>query len=114
MQDWKMTDKVAGVEFGGLVNDGLEIGRLRKDIEQIVYKEEQKDCLGLFGGKNSEKWGKKKKNSPECERKGSVRLLHFCFVFNGKFTAAAHQQYIRDLHPLLNLNHNSNILPIIP
>jgi len=24
LKDWKMTDKVAGVEFAGLENDGLE------------------------------------------------------------------------------------------
>ena len=77
MQDWKVTDKVAGVEFGGLENDGLEIGRLRKDIEQIVYKEEQKDCLGLFGGKNSEKWGKKKRIVQSVRGKE----VFACFIF---------------------------------
>jgi len=72
-----MTDKVAGVEFGGLENDGLEIGRLRKNIEQIVYKEEQKDCLGLFGGKNSEKWGKKKRIVQSVRGKE----VFACFIF---------------------------------
>jgi len=46
LQDWKMTDNIAGVEiagldnerlkFGGLENDRLRFGRLEKDRLQIV------------------------------------------------------------------------------
>jgi len=31
MQDWKMTDKVAGVEYAGLENDRLENDGLEND-----------------------------------------------------------------------------------
>ena len=35
LQDWKMTDEIAGVEFAGLENDGLENDGLKNDgVEQ--------------------------------------------------------------------------------
>jgi len=42
MQDWKMTDEVAGVEFAGLENDGLENDGLENDgLENDGVEQEQ-------------------------------------------------------------------------
>jgi len=35
--DWKMTDKVAGVEFAGLENDGLENDGLEQEQTYVLH-----------------------------------------------------------------------------
>jgi len=42
LQDWKMTDEVAGVEYAGLENDGLENDGLENDgLENDGVEQEQ-------------------------------------------------------------------------
>jgi len=37
LQDWKMTDEVAGVEFAGLENDGLENDWLEQEQTHVLH-----------------------------------------------------------------------------
>jgi len=35
LQDWKMTDEVAGVEFAGLENDGLDVSKQQARLTEV-------------------------------------------------------------------------------